>query len=77
MIKHVICTDNSRASLTIGRVYTVFNQTTDYYKVKNDSKILTYYVKSRFKDCNICLDRKCNSCKLNRKGNEWLIGRWE
>lgn len=55
--------------LTNGKVYEVIHEGDGYYRLRNDLGNERKLYTSRFKslDCNICIDRRCNSCPIDKE----------
>jgi hypothetical protein len=68
----VLCIDaNGVSGLTKGKIYEVIREykSEGYYRIVNDHGHERKLYAHRFKslDCNICIERKCNSCELNKE----------
>jgi hypothetical protein len=76
MVEKVICIDDAGmlGYLTLGKIYEVFEDEDlcwmkQFYLIIDDSNSKTGFAKWRFRpyDCNHCIERKCNSCELNKE----------
>ena len=55
--------------LTKGKIYKVLEERGDLFDIIDDTGIRIHVYRWRFKilDCNICVERNCNSCILNKE----------
>ena len=68
----VLCIEaDGVCGITKGKMYEVIHiySTENYYGIRNDHGKVRKLYTWRFKplDCNVCIERKCNSCELNKE----------